>query len=33
LHAITLKHRRAAVVHMDRAGDRDRTLGHQQPVR
>ena len=32
LHAITLKHRRAAVVHVDRAGDRDRALGHQQPV-
>ena len=32
LHAIALKHRGAAVVHMDRAGDRDGALRHQQPV-
>ena len=32
LDAITLKHRGGPVVTMDRARDRDSTLGHQQTI-
>jgi len=32
LHAIAHEHRRATVVHVDRAGHRNRALGQQQPV-